>query len=293
MVAWAGSQARLLGTVKDSAGKPIAGAVLTFTTDELKGFEKKVEVGADGSFSTLLLDATRRYTLRIEAPGYVPAEQPLKVAAGSTDNKFAFVLQSEQEARQREQGAALEQPGYKELNAAFALLNEGKKAEAEEQLDAAVKIVPGIAPAWAALAELAFDRGDSTSALERARKCLEIDAESSDCLAVAANAARAQGDTAAHQDYLTRFQRLNPDDPASLFNQAVEFINAANDEQAKPLLEKCLTVDPAFPKCLFEYGMLLLRSGDMAGAKAKLQRYLEVAPTGEDAAAAQETIKYL
>jgi hypothetical protein len=39
--------------------------------------------------------------------------------------------------------------------------------------------------------------------------------------------------------------------------------------------------------------MLLLRSGDMEGAKAHLEKYLEVAPDGPDAATAQETIKYL
>ena len=66
-----------------------------------------------------------------------------------------------------------------------------------------------------------------------------------------------------------------------------------DDGGARPLLEKCLDADPDFPQCNFEYGMLLLRSGDMEGAKAHLEKYLEVAPDGPDAATAQETIKYL
>jgi tetratricopeptide (TPR) repeat protein len=92
---------------------------------------------------------------------------------------------------------------------------------------------------------------------------------------------------------MARYQALNPDDPATLFNQAAEFLNALDDEHARPLLERCLAVDPAFPQCLFEYAMVLLRSGDLGGAKAHLQRYLEVAPDGRDAAAASETVKYL
>jgi hypothetical protein len=39
--------------------------------------------------------------------------------------------------------------------------------------------------------------------------------------------------------------------------------------------------------------MLLLRTGDMEGAKTYLEKYIEVAPDEPDAATAQETIKYL
>ena len=292
-VAWGGAQARLTGSVKDSAGKPIAGAVITITTDELKDFEKRIEVKNDGTFSTLLIDATRHYKFRVEAKGYQPQVKPFKVAAGSTENVFDFVLKSEEELRQQDQDKVLEQPGYKELNEANSLLQAGKKAEAESKLEEAVKVVPGLGQAWTVLAQLAAERGEQTKALERARKCLDLDNESVTCLAIAANSARALGDTAANQEYMARYQKLNPSDPAALFNQAAEQLNLKNDEQARPLLEKCLQADPTFAKCLFEYGMLLLRTGDMAGAKAQFQKYLEVAPQGEDAATAKETLKYL
>lgn len=292
-VAWAGTQARLVGSVKDTAGKPVAGAVLIFTTDEAAGFEKRVEVKDDGTYTTLLLDATRTYKLRVEAPGFIAQEQPLKVPAGSTNNVFDFVLKTEREALRSEQDQIMQQPGFKELSTATELLKQGRKAEAEASLEAAVAILPDTASAWASLAELAYERCDHAKALERARTCLEVDEEALTCLAVAANAAKALGDDTASQGYLDRYRSLNPDDPAALFNQAAVHINANDDAQARPLLEKCLEVDPDFPKCLFEYGMLLLRSGDMAGAKAKLQRYLEVAPAGDDAVTARETLTYL
>lgn len=292
-VAWAGTQARLVGSVKDTAGKPVAGAVLIFTTDEAAGFEKRVEVKDDGTYTTLLLDATRTYKLRVEAPGFVPHEEPFKVPAGSTDNVRDFVLQTEREVLRSEQDEIMRQPGFKELSEATELLKQGRKAEAEALLVAAVAILPDTASAWSSLAELAYERADHATALERARTCLEVDGEALNCLAVASNAAKALGDEKASQDYLDRYQSLNPDDPAALFNQAAVHINTNDDAQARPLLEKCLQVDPEFPKCLFEYGMLLLRSGDMEGAKAQLQRYLEVDPDGDDAATARETLTYL
>jgi tetratricopeptide (TPR) repeat protein len=292
-IAWAGAQARLAGTVKDSAGKAIVGAVIIITTDELTGFDKRAETKKDGTFTILLLDATHHYKFRVEAAGYIPYEQPFKVAAGSSDNEFDFVLASEQEVRQKAQDKALDRPGYKELGEANALLQAGNKAAAEAKLEEAVKAVPALGPAWAALAQLAVDRGDQAKALERARKCLELDDESSSCLAIAANAAGALGDAAASQQYMARYQKANPDDPAAIFNEAAAQINQKNDATAKPLLEKCLQADPKFAKCLFEYGMLLFRSGDTAAAKTQLQKYLEVAPEGADAATAKEMINYL
>ena len=114
-----------------------------------------------------------------------------------------------------------------------------------------------------------------------------------ECLAVAANAAGMLGEIEAEEAYLARYQELNPGDPATVFNQAVVFLNTMDDAGARPLLEECLALDPEYSKCLFEYGMLLLRAGDLEGAKTHLEKYLEVAPDGPDAQAARETVKYL
>ena len=39
--------------------------------------------------------------------------------------------------------------------------------------------------------------------------------------------------------------------------------------------------------------MVLLRGGDIDGAKVHFEKYLEVAPEGEDAPTAAETVKWL
>jgi len=292
-VTWAGASARLRGTVVDSADNPIANVVITIVTDEVDGFEKIVKVKDNGTFSTLLLDATKTYRFLVEAPGYIPHEREVKVPAGSADSDFTFTLVTEGEMQERERAKVLEQPGYKEMNQGRELLEQGKTAEAEVMLEAAVAAVPDLLPAWIALTDIAFEEEDYAKALERAKECLELDDESLRCLAIASNACQQLGDNDGRAEYLTRYQELNPEDPGALFNQAADFLNKMDDDSARPLLEKCLEADPDFPKCIFEYGMLQLRGGDMEGAKGSLQHYLEVAPDGVDAATAQETIKYL
>jgi tetratricopeptide (TPR) repeat protein len=292
-VAEAGIQARIQGQVVDTEGAPIPDAVITITSEDVATFEKVIKVDKRGSFKTLILDATRNYSFLVEAEGYQSQKRPFKVQTGSTDNFFKFELASLAEARAAETQDLLEQPGYREMQEAREFYLAGDKAAARDKLEVAVAALPDHVPALGMLAELNLDLGDTERALEVARSCLEEDDESLQCLAVAANASGTLGDETAHAEYMARYEELNPDDPTVLYNEAAVHLNKLDDESARPLLERCLEVDPGYPPCLFEYGMLLLRSGDMEGAKEQLELYLENAPDGRDAETARETIKYL
>jgi tetratricopeptide (TPR) repeat protein len=289
----AGPQARIAGVTVDTSGNPIAGVTITITSEELPKFNKVVEVDADGQFKVLILDATHTYLFTATAPGYIEYQEEIKVPVGTNDNFFTFEMATPSERAASRQQELREQPGYLEYGEAKELLEAGKLVEARARLEDALAAMPDLIEALEVLAEIDYDSGDNELALASARRCLEEDDESLPCLAVAANAASNLGDTAAHEIYITRYQELNPEDPATIFNQAAACLNKMDDEGALPLLEQCLEVDPDFAKCLFEYGMLLLRAGDLEGAKAQLQRYLEVAPEGPDATTAAETLKYL
>lgn len=292
-IAIAATQARVAGTVVDSAGQPIGGATVIVTCPEAPSFSKKLETDGDGRFKILLLDATRMYIFSANAPGYSTAEREVKVGVGTMDNEIELKLMSQQEMVAAQRDAALEQPGLKEHNEGLKLYRAGDHEAARAKFAEAVAAMPDLAPAWAGMAEIDFESGSFQSALDHARTCLEHDDENIKCVAIAANASRELGDMEANQLYVDRYQELNPEDPTTLFNQAADFLNAMDDDKARPLLEQCLQVDPEFPQCLFEYGMLLLRSGDLEGAKEQLNTYLAVAPDGADAAAAAETVKYL
>jgi tetratricopeptide (TPR) repeat protein len=292
-LATAGPQARVSGIVVGTDGAPITGAKITITSDELPKYLKELETDVDGEFKVLILDATKTYIFTTTADGYLEHAEEIKVAVGTTDNHFTFELATPKERAAAQQQEIMEQPGYKEYGEAKELLDAGQTAEARARLVDALAIMPDLIEALEVMAGIDFDSGDNELALETAERCLEIDDESFRCLAVALNAAAAVGDEEAHAVYLARYQELNPDDPATIFNQAAGFLNKMDDENARPLLEECIAVDPTFGKCLFEYGMLLLRTGDLEGAKATLENYLEVAPDGPDATTARETVKYL
>jgi len=292
-LASAGPQARVSGIVVGTDGTPIDGAKITITSQELPKYLKELTTDADGEFKVLILDATKIYIFSTSANGYLDYNEEIKVAVGTTDNYFTFELSTPTERAAAHKQEVMEQPGYKEYGEAEELLEAGKTAEARTRLVDALNEMPDLIEALEVMAGLDFDSGDNELALATAERCLEEDDESPRCLAVAANAASNLGDSEAQAAYLARYQELNPDDPATVFNQAAGFLNKMDDDNARPLLEECIAIDPTFDKCLFEYGMLLLRTGDLEGAKAMLEKYLEVAPDGVDATTASETVKYL
>jgi Flp pilus assembly protein TadD len=289
----AGAQARIEGVVMDLAGDPIAGATITITTPEVSGYKKLNTADEKGEFKILILDATRNYIFRVEAEGFQPEERPIKVGVGSTDNFFEFKLKTFDQAAAADGREMRERPGYKEFEEGKELMRAGDMEGARAKFAEAVAAKPDLLPALGGLADLNYEAGDMEGALAAARKCLDEDEESIQCLAIAVNASGALGDETARAEYMARYQDLNPEDPTILFNDAAVFLNKLDDESARPLLEKCIEVAPDYPQCNFEYGMLLLRTGDMEGAKSYLQNYLEVAPDGPQAATAEETIKYL
>ncbi len=289
----AGPQARIGGSVVGTDGEPVAGATITITCEALPKYNKVLETDNDGRFKVLILDATNSYLFFVTAPGFLDYKEEIKVAVGTTDNEFTFELSTPEEISKARQQEVMEQPGYKEFGEAQELLEAGKTAEGRARLEDALVAMPDLIEALEIMAGIDFNSGDAELALATARRCLEEDDESQKCLAVASNAAGMVGDSEAQAAYLEQYQGLNPDDPATLFNQAAGFLNKMDDEAARPYLEQCLAVDPEFAKCLFEYGMLLLRTGDLEGAKAQFEKYLVVAPDGPDATTAAETIKYL
>jgi tetratricopeptide (TPR) repeat protein len=292
-VVHAGTQAKIEGRVTDLVGNPIADATVTITTSEVSNYRKVMTTDENGEFQTLILDATRRHKFRVEAEGFQAEETPFKVGAGSTDNFFEFKLRTTDQAAAVKEIQQLEKPGYKELEEGNEFLVAGDKEAARAKFAEAIAAKPDLTEAHARFTQLTYEGGDMAGALAAARSCLELDPESTQCLAIAINSSGELGEEAVRTEYMARYQKLNPDDPTVLFNEAAVFLNNLDDEGARPLLERCLDANPDFPECNFEYGMLLLRSGDMGGAKEHLQRYLEIAPEGPLASTAEETIKYL
>ena len=77
--AHAADQGRVLGTVVDAAGAPLAGVKVVITSPDMASYRLEKTTDARGQFSAIILDAQRQYTIHLEKHGYVTLEQPLKL----------------------------------------------------------------------------------------------------------------------------------------------------------------------------------------------------------------------
>jgi len=218
-LAFAVRQARIHGTVTDTQGNPIPGAVITITGDPARksiDLNKVVAVDKEGTFTALIVDATQYYIFHVTAEGYQPQERPFKVGGGTTPldrqfnseplairttfNEFNFQLLSIAEASAADQ-----------IEEAKNLYKAGDTEGARAKFEAAVSAEPDLLPALSGLAEFNYFEGDMEGALAAARMCLERDDEYIQCLAIAANASQALGDKEAHAAYMAQYEDLNPD----------------------------------------------------------------------------------
>jgi tetratricopeptide (TPR) repeat protein len=82
-------------------------------------------------------------------------------------------------------------------------------------------------------------------------------------------------------------------DAVSLYNQGVVFWNQSKIAEAKDQFQKAIAAKPDMAEAHYYLGMALLNEGKMAEARASLETYVKLAPTGPHAAEAKDMIPML
>ena len=291
--AFAVGQARITGKIVDSVTKkPIPEATVTVKATEAKTFNENYKVKKDGSYAIFLLDGTIKYEFSYSAPGYRAYVEVMKLdlskpnvrdielaPAGATTTTAASIPASEIKV----------DPAVAAFNEGAALANQGKDAEAVAKFEEAVAARPDLTQGWQALARVSVRTKNYDRAIAAAQKALEVDSEDTDMLAVLYESYTGKGDKAKASEFKKRL----PANAGGLFNDAARAINAGKDAEAEPLLKQAIAADANFAPAHYELGLLYVRSGKNAEARAALTKYLELEPNGKDAPTAKEMLNYV
>jgi tetratricopeptide (TPR) repeat protein len=283
-------EARLSGKILEAGTKkPLTDAIITVVSapGTGKNFKNTYKAEKDGSYAIFLLDGTIKYVFTFSAPGHTPYEETMKLKLGEP-NKRDIEL-SAGAAVPAAPAKTVVDPAITAYNDGAALANDGKEAEAIAKMEEAVTLKPDLTAGYNALAKLYLRAKNYPKAIDRATKSLAVDAEDEDMNAVLFEAYTATGDKAKADEYKKKL----PANPSLLFNDAAKLINAGKDMDAEPLLKQAIAADGKFAVAYYELGMIYARIGKAADAKANLQKYLELEPTGKEAATAKEMMKYL
>lgn len=291
--AFAATEARINGHITDAVTKkPVANATVRFVATERRTVDQTFKADANGKYEVMMLDGTIPYMITYSAPGYQPFQEKVKLKIGGEMMLKDVELQpaGAMPAAAGAPGAAAKaDPNVLAYNEGAKLFNEGKTAEAIAKFKDVVKTKPDMIAAWEALARADLRAKDWAGAIEAANKALELAPDETDMYAVQYEAYKASGDKAKAAEVKKKL----PADASSAFNDAVKLLNEGKDAEAEPLLRQAIAANDKFGQAYYELGMVQIRQGKMAEAKANLLKYLELEPNGKDASTAKESLKYL
>jgi tetratricopeptide (TPR) repeat protein len=248
-------------------------------------------VKKDGTYAIAVLDGTIKYKFTYAAPGYRSYEETIKLSLGDPNVKDV-VLVPESASQMQASIPAAEikvDPSVAAFNEGASLANEGKTAEAVAKFEEAVAAKPDLQAAWIALAKVQLRAKNYAKSIEAANKALALDEDTPDMYAVLFDAYNATGDKAKAAE----MKKKMPANAGVLFNDAAKAINAGKDAEAEGLLKQAIAADDTMAQAHYELGMLYVRSGKNADAKAELEKYISIDPNGKDVATAKEMLKYV
>jgi tetratricopeptide (TPR) repeat protein len=181
------------------------------------------------------------------------------------------------------------------FTAAEAAVTAGNYDDAITKLNEVAGKTQACAECFVRIGEIHLKKSDAAAAEASFLKAAEVNANSAaayDALAnlynsqrkfeeavamsTKANAARAAGGGAA-----------GGGDATALFNAGVIFWNQGKIAEAREQFQKAVDADPKMAEAHYQLGMTLLNENKQPEAKAALQKYLELAPTGQNAETAK------
>lgn len=290
--AFALGEARMVGKVIDGTTKqPIENVTFKIEAVEGKTVKQDIKVKKDGSYTIFVLDGTIKYKFSLSAPGYAPYEETIKMKLGETNLRDFELFKGSAAPAPADAAVAAKSadPAVTAYNEGAALLNSGDVNGAIGKFEEAVAAKPDLTAGWMALAKANARAKQWPKAIEAAKKALEVDEEDTDMWTVLYQAYTATGDKA----NAAIAEKKLPANASALFNHAARLINEGKDNEAETALKQAVSIDDKFAVAWYELGMVYVRAGKNAEAREALGKYLEIEPTGKDAATAKEMLNYL
>lgn len=295
----AGNTGNLQVDVVDPNGAAVAGARVLVTDPQNAAFSQ--ETLSDRRGRAVLAGLTpKALNFRIEKEGYQAYESNFLAHAGDTEKKKVTIYSLDAALAGAGGGAAV--PGAtvgKEVhpwaiafNEAVPFYREDKDEEAMSKLDAALKLKPDYAPAMTLKGTIFQEHGRCDEGIPLLKQAYALDPNSRGGLGpliLCLEGAGLKDEAETYRKIQSQVGRPKTD----LYNEAVADINKGDDAAAAPLLELVLKQDETFAPAVYQYGLILFRRGDVAGAASKLEAYLKLAPGGEFAADARDLLTAL
>ena len=276
----AGTDGRIQGTVVDPAGQPIEGVAVTVSAREVERVRQET-TNKKGKFTITLLDASRRFDIRLEKEGFQVIEEEIDPKIGGTLKKSwtmvpGQTIEPEQlaELERKDKAARLYNDGVKkfgggDIDGAYELFQESLAEDAELGL------------AHLAMARIHLARDQFAEALPHAEKAAELVAEEPLSQLVYFDSLWGVDEKERALPVLDRLAAdggLPEKTAVRVFNAGVHAVQANDLDAAKARFEQALALDPTLQPANLTLAQIAMAQEEFQAALDYASAYLEAAP---------------
>ncbi len=303
----------LQGKVLDSKGKPVPNAKVVVSKIGIN-WVKELKVNAEGKFFQVGF-TPGDYEIAVSAPGFAEMKEQEHISVSTLQKDFVLLTSGEAVKSGKamvpaDLSAAAEAKGLESFNQAVGFYNEKHFAEAlplfesaaKDLNDSLVKTTDAVAKAEMEKKLTTVERPFAFTLMEVAKmdeakrveytakaepmliKAFERNPKDQNTLVYLLELCSAKQDVEGTKKYQAALDALVGPRPELAYNQGVELYNANKLSEAKPFLQKAITIKAEFAEAYYLLAMCEYAEMNLKGTKTNFQKYLELAPTGKHAA---------
>jgi tetratricopeptide (TPR) repeat protein len=253
--AFAQSTGMIKGVVMDDKGQPVDGAKVVIEMSGGTGRKFETKTNKKGEYIQIGL-ATGAYKVVAEKDKL--GSEPANVSVRANTTQQANLTLAMASAAATKEAQAKNAAITKVFDEGVQLSNAGQHDAAIAKFQEAVGIIPTCYNCYNNIAYSYTAKKDYANAEEAYKKSMEV----------------------------------KPDDAAAYVGLAGIYFNTGKAAEAKPLVEKAVTIDPSNADAHYIYGMTLVAENP-AKAKSEFEEFMKLAPTAPNAAIAKSLITEL
>jgi tetratricopeptide (TPR) repeat protein len=288
---WRG-KARIDGFVKDKDGQPIADATVELSKGQGKMSAKTNKKG----YWAILGLAGGPWNVDISAAGYETRRTSVNLEETSRLPSMDIRLEKSAPAAPQAAAGVPDKTGEEvraEVEAGNRLLGEKKYAEAREQYEKALALVPDNTALLRGVAQTYHGEGNEEKTVETLRKIQQLEPANSENQVLLASMLLEQGKLDEGRKMLDEVPAGSIKDPAVYMNVGILLMNKKESEQAVTYFGKAIEIDPTQPEGYYYRGLANLSAKKNADAKADFRKYLELKPDGPEAKEVKDLLQTL
>jgi tetratricopeptide (TPR) repeat protein len=253
--AFAQSTGMIKGVVTDDKGQPVDGAKVVIEMSGGTGRKFETKTNKKGEYIQIGL-ATGSYKVVAEKDKL--GSEPANVAVRANTTQNANLTLAMASAAATKEAQAKNAAITKVFDEGVQLSNAGQHDAAIAKFQEAIGIIPTCYNCYNNIAYSYTAKKDYANAEEAYKKSMEV----------------------------------KPDDAAAYVGLAGIYFNTGKAAEAKPLVEKAVSIDPSNADAHYIYGMTLVAENP-AKAKSEFEEFMKLAPTAPNAAIAKSLITEL